>query len=294
MDGEPKELWRTSRKRLSSELVLHIVDASSALPFAPAIADLSLACFGAEDVDVASQLSDARARGAASVLESIIGYHALEDCIFLLVEHSLPTLDAAAQAPALVALAVCTAYARALHVANLGTDPRARNRGIASLLLYECHDLAYELLLPALCGTVQSESAHLHAYYSRLGAKLDATNALGSGGVRSLRFTRPVHPLEVGTAGVRARTPPRTSSRKRAPLAVALSSQPQPFKAACETASTTWMASAQGGIDWLGGQCAGTGETRAAMLATMGGLALGALALLLSAAASRSQTGRSL
>lgn len=199
--------------RIGHELVLHTVDARGAAVWTPAIVELVRASFD----EVVDSL-DAAAVDDANVLDSLVGFQSLEDCVFLLVEHALP-VSSQRSPRALVAFAVVAQFSRALYVANLCTHPSARGRGVASTLLYECHDLAYERGLDALCGTVEGERSDLRGFYGALGASVVSDAAFGSAGApRHMRLTRPVRPAEVGVRGVCARQGPRLL--RRIPLPV--------------------------------------------------------------------------
>ncbi|KAG8471126.1 hypothetical protein KFE25_009547 [Diacronema lutheri] len=220
--------------RLGAELVLHVADSRRAALWADAIVELVRASFGDGELDAhLAELTPGGADGAAAAcaaeraLDALVGFHALEDCVFLLVEHHVPECaghrraegDEPRAVRSLVALAVATRFATALYIANVCTHPSARGRGIASTLLFECHDLAYELGLDALCGAVSSDRRDLRRFYTALGAEVVPNAAIGSAGApRHDRLARPVRPHEVGVRGACARQGPRSLRRTHAPV----------------------------------------------------------------------------
>lgn len=243
-------------RRIGQELVLHIVGHLEAEPWSAAILQLVCASFGGDDLS-----SFAPNECEASVLDTLVGFSSLEDCTFLLVEHAIPARAGQPYVPhdsgALVAFAVVARYTRALYIANLCTHPSARGRGVASTLLYECHDLAYELGLEALCGTVAGERSDLRGFYGALGASLVADCALGSAGApRNMRLIRPVRPAEVGVRGAPARQGPRSLRRVQAPIRPPMGPADAVDVWRAEPAHSTFVGCAAPLAGWLRG-CAG-------------------------------------
>ncbi|KAJ1639623.1 hypothetical protein T492DRAFT_936433 [Pavlovales sp. CCMP2436] len=214
-----------TRRRLGQELTLRIVDAAGAQLSIEPIAELVRVAFDDDDLGLTEIVAEGMGEGRGGLLDSLVGFLELDDCIFFLVQHDCPMPDAnlEAEQPTLVAFAVVAPFASGLYVANLCTHPAARGRGIATTLLFECQDLAYELGRPALCGTVVSGRADLRAFYGRLGATVVAGNALGSGqGPRHERLLRKVLPEEVGVRGVSARRGSRRPLRAQRPVTLPL------------------------------------------------------------------------
>lgn len=192
VDSPKLPSW-TSRKRFSSELIVRTLDHHRAEPWRDAIAELVRASF--DDVDM-SDIDEEQ------VLDALVGFHDVCDCIFMLVSRQ----TGKAEKHQLVSLAVCTPYGNSLYVANLCTRPSERRRGIATCLLYEVQDLACELGLKSISGTVLTRETRLLSFYRRLGAHPVFDHANSSGGrTRHVRLVRPVRAYEVGELGVRWR-----------------------------------------------------------------------------------------
>lgn len=153
-------------------------------------AALLRACFPANFSEPSPSSSSLSTR---SVLEDGLGFHDVEDAIWILVRSSgsddREKLECSAAEDSggrrerpLIALAAAVPYHDGLYVCNLCVHPRHRNSGLGLDVLEAAGHLTAEKGLDALIGNARTDDGGaLQLYYERLGATV-VRSGLGSGG----------------------------------------------------------------------------------------------------------------
>eukprot|EP00316_Scyphosphaera_apsteinii_P009298 CAMPEP_0119298066 /NCGR_PEP_ID=MMETSP1333-20130426/287_1 /TAXON_ID=418940 /ORGANISM="Scyphosphaera apsteinii, Strain RCC1455" /LENGTH=239 /DNA_ID=CAMNT_0007299073 /DNA_START=152 /DNA_END=871 /DNA_ORIENTATION=+ len=151
---------------------VRVANYSAAHSFAGSIKALAVKCFPTEfENGVLDACSDEDA--CKDVLNTLSGFHSVEDCQWLLAMRQELVLG----------LAMLVPYHDSLYVASLCVDPAHRRQGLGALLMRSASAHAHQLGLPSLCGTVtnsNSNAKHLVDFYQRLGGSVEKNHAVCS------------------------------------------------------------------------------------------------------------------
>ena len=194
--------------RIDHRCLLRVMNAGCVLGSLDAVQQLIKTCFP----DVGASLDGAVGQ---EYLDQLVGYHDLEDCMFITLE--MAHQDGGAAVAGLVGFTVICAYHDSVYVSCLCTHPMLRRQGLGTQMLLHAQSLAFELRLPKISGTVLDGAPDLCRYYAALGA---AEQKLGFGSSGnddfrgSVRFVKQIDAAEVGQNAVcTARARPRGAAR---------------------------------------------------------------------------------